>query len=214
MISGPGVIVTTTEKAARVYDGFATPKIIREVSPEYPLSARSVRVQGTVTLTVRVGKDGTVRDALIRGHVVPLDNVALAAVKQWRFEPPLFNGAPVEFVFTARMTFAADQPVVKLAMGSAGIPLDAANDFDAPKPITRVTPAYPTAAQKAGVTGMVILEVVLDKNGKVKSVTVLRHAAALEQAAVEAVRQWQYEPARLNGVPADVVFTAEIVFSL
>ena len=77
--------------------------------------------------------------------------------------------------------------------------------IEAPKKIADVTPAYPSIAQAAHVKGMVILEAVIDVHGNVTSVQVLRSVPLLDQAAVDAVRQWRYTPARLNGQPVPVV---------
>ena len=86
--------------------------------------------------------------------------------------------------------------------------------IEAPKKIADVTPAYPSIAQAAHVKGMVILEAVIDVHGNVTSVQVLRSVPLLDQAAVDAVRQWRYTPARLNGQPVPVVVTITINFSM
>ena len=84
-----------------------------------------------------------------------------------------------------------------------------------PAQIKRVQPAYPDDAKVAGITGMVILEVLLDTGGHVKQATVLRHVSpSIDQAALDAVRQWAYTPTLLNGAPVEVVFTVTVNFSM
>jgi protein TonB len=61
---------------------------------------------------------------------------------------------------------------------------------------------------------VVILEAIIDVNGSVQSVRVLRSQPLLEQAAVDAVRQWEYTPTLLNGVPVPVVMTVTVSFAL
>lgn len=77
-----------------------------------------------------------------------------------------------------------------------------------------VTPEYPRLARLRRVQGVVILEVTVDRQGDVADVTVLRSADGLDEAAVEAVRQWRYEPTLVNGRPVSVVLTETVRFQL
>jgi protein TonB len=85
-------------------------------------------------------------------------------------------------------------------------------DIRAPRKINHVNPAYPPLARSAGVGGIVILECVIDRDGRVRSVTVLRGFPLLNDAATDAVRQWTYTPTLLNGVPVEVVMTVTVNF--
>jgi protein TonB len=69
--------------------------------------------------------------------------------------------------------------------------------------IHRVTPAYPQQARLSGIQGTVSLQALIGKDGKVQNVKVLKGPAMLTQAAVDAVKQWQYKPFLLNGEPAE-----------
>jgi protein TonB len=85
------------------------------------------------------------------------------------------------------------------------------------KPPTKtadVAPVYPAIARTARVQGVVILEAVLDAHGGVTSVHVLRSIPLLDQAAVDAVQQWHFTPALLNGEPVPVVMTVTVNFKL
>jgi protein TonB len=79
---------------------------------------------------------------------------------------------------------------------------------------TDVAPTYPAIARSARVQGVVILEAVLDAAGRVQSVSVLRSIPLLDQAAVDAVRQWRFTPALLNGEAVPVVMTVTVNFTL
>ena len=83
-----------------------------------------------------------------------------------------------------------------------------------PRKVFDVTPVYPAIAQTARVQGVVILEAVIDAGGSVESVKVLRSIPLLDQAAVDAARQWRYTPALLNGEPVPVVMTVTVNFML
>jgi TonB family protein len=75
-------------------------------------------------------------------------------------------------------------------------------------------PVYPQTARAAGIQGVVILEVTIGEDGAVANARVLRSIPLLDQAALDAVRQWRYEPTLLNGVPTPVILTATVNFSL
>ena len=63
------------------------------------------------------------------------------------------------------------------------------------------------------VTGAVIIEATIGPDGKVIDAKVLRSIPLLDQAALDAVRQWEYTPTLLNGVPVPVVVTVTINFT-
>jgi protein TonB len=86
--------------------------------------------------------------------------------------------------------------------------------MQAPKKIADVTPVYPSIAQTVRVEGVVILEAVIDARGNVTSVEVLRSIPLLDRAAIDAVRQWRYTPALLNGQAVPVVVTVTVRFQL
>ena len=82
---------------------------------------------------------------------------------------------------------------------------------------TKVQPKYPELARKAKVTGNVILEAIVRKDGTVGNVKVLRSPGAnlgFEQSAIGAVKQWRYKPGVQNGRPVDVYFTIVVEFIL
>ena len=81
-----------------------------------------------------------------------------------------------------------------------------------PRKLRHVAPIYPQIAQQARVTGTVILEAVLSPTGAVSDVKVLRSVPLLDQAAIEAVRQWTYAPTLLNGTPVSVLMTVTVRF--
>jgi TonB family protein len=88
-------------------------------------------------------------------------------------------------------------------------------DVKAPVIINKVEPIYPEEARKARITGIVILEALIDKSGDVRDATVLKPLPfGLDQAALDAMRQWKFKPATLNGQPVDVVFNVTVNFKL
>jgi protein TonB len=87
-------------------------------------------------------------------------------------------------------------------------------NIKAPTKIKDARPVYPPEAEAAGVTGVVIIEAVIDQAGKVSSANVLRSIPPLDQSAVEAVRQWEFTPTLLNGAPVPVIMTVTVNFTL
>jgi protein TonB len=77
-----------------------------------------------------------------------------------------------------------------------------------------VIPIYPEIARQARVEGIVILEATTDTYGRVKFVKVLRSIPLLDQSAIDAVRQWVYEPMIINGRPRGVIFVVTVTFRL
>jgi protein TonB len=84
----------------------------------------------------------------------------------------------------------------------------------APKKIHDVAPKYPGMAQQARIQGTVIIEAVIGADGRVQSARSLRPMPFLEEAALEAVRQWVFTPTKLNGEAVPVVMTVTVSFQL
>jgi protein TonB len=99
----------------------------------------------------------------------------------------------------------APQPVAPVHLHSGMTP---------PAKTVDVSPRYPPVAQSARIEGVVILETVIDVQGRVESARVLRSVPLLDQAALDAVRQWRFTPARLNGEAVPVVMTVTVNFTL
>jgi len=94
-------------------------------------------------------------------------------------------------------------------------PIRVGGKIKEPRKTREVKPVYPEIARKARIEGVVILEITVDKQGNVTDVKVLRQLPmGLTEAAVEAVKQWKYEPSTLNGRPVDVLVTVTVTFRL
>ena len=87
-------------------------------------------------------------------------------------------------------------------------------NIQAPQLVKRVEPTYPELALVAKVTGLVILEASVSADGIVTDVRVLRSVKFLDQAAVDAVKQWRYAPLVLNGTATPFVLSVTLNFSV
>jgi protein TonB len=93
-------------------------------------------------------------------------------------------------------------------------PVRVGGNIRAPQKTRNVSPVYPQIAQSARVQGVVIIEATISPSGKVQDARVLRSIPLLDQAALDAVRQWEYSPTLLNGVPVPVIMTVTVNFTL
>src|SRR5215467_7087858 len=83
-----------------------------------------------------------------------------------------------------------------------------------PTKVKHVNPVYPAIAQSARVQGVVIIEATIGPTGTVQDAKVLRSIPLLDQAALDAVKQWVFTPTTLNGVPVPVIMTVTVNFTL
>jgi protein TonB len=165
--------------------------------------------------------------------------VAEDALRQWRFAPPIEEGKPKAVTVIANARFQLNSSTrtkgqvggvvggiiggalpkdrfspQEYAEGNALPEVRAFGDIKPPDLIFRVEPKYPEVARQARVEGTVILEVTTDANGYVSSATILRSIPLLDQAAVESVRQWIYEPLVIEGKPRKCLLTTTVRFIL
>lgn len=93
-------------------------------------------------------------------------------------------------------------------------PIRVGGNIQAPAKIRDVRPVYPPDAQLNQISGVVIIEVTVDRDGKVREARVLRSIPQLDAAAVAAVRQWAFVPTYLNGQAVPVIMTVTVNFTL
>jgi TonB family protein len=214
--------VSWPQDAIRVGGTMKPPIKVRDVKPMYPEIARTSRVQGVVICEALIGVDGKVADVRVLRSIPLLDQAAIDAVRQWEFVPTLLNGNPVPVVMTTTVNFILDGGSPNLGMpvqyGQAtNWPSDAVRVGGGLRPpikVRDVKPAYPDAAQKARVQGIVICDVLIGPDGKVADARVLRSIPLLDQAAFDAVLQWEFTPTQVNGNPVSIIMTVTVNFTL
>ena len=94
------------------------------------------------------------------------------------------------------------------------LPLRVGGDIVPPTKVKNVNPTYPPAAVSKKVQGQVWVEATIGADGKVKDAKVVRSIPQLDQAALDAVRQWEFTPTLLKGVAVPVIMTVWVSFSL
>ena len=95
----------------------------------------------------------------------------------------------------------------------ARAPVRVGGQIKPPVKIKDVPPVYPAVAKSARVQGDVVIEATVGDDGKVADARVVKSIPLLDQAALDAVKQWEYQPSLLNGVPMPVVMTVTVRFT-
>lgn len=83
-----------------------------------------------------------------------------------------------------------------------------------PRLIREVRPLYPPLARQARIQGVVKINAIVSRNGTVQSLETVSGHPLLVTAALDAVRQWLYEPTQLNGEPVEVILVVDVNFRL
>jgi protein TonB len=202
-------LVATIDETGRVVE-------IRKVREPLVLTP-SASTNPTAT---RIAAEAMVRDAA-------------SALRRWTYAPP--TDGPIAFGVTFSFKPGAEPtasqataiPAVPSGQAAAAAslsgvaspggpnqPVRVGGSIKAPTQISKVQPVYPLIAQSARVSGVVILEAVIGVDGRVTDARVLRSIPLLDQAALDAVRQWVYTPTLMNGVPVPVIMTVTVTFTL
>jgi protein TonB len=178
------------------------PQKTKHVDPEYPSSARSAGVQGQVVVALIIGTDGRVESASTKTSIPALDPGALVAAKQWEYAPTAYDGEAVRVAMDVGVDFKLVAPQPPMRVGGSTAPLQKRD----------VRPVYPPEAKNKRIEGVVIIEVTLTADGRVQDARILRGIPLLNQAALDAVRQWEYQPTLVKGVPVPVIMTVTVQF--
>ena len=224
----------------RAGDNVMSVRLLRRVPPVYPPLARQARIQGTIILKVLISKSGDVANLqLVSGHPM-LAPAAIEAVKQWKYDPYLLNGEPVEVDTNVAVNFTlSDKPPAAGVTGNvsagpaggviSGVASSTPGDQTPPATpqrvrvssgveagmlVSKVNSIYPQEAKDQHTQGVVILQVIVDKEGNVANIQLISGHPLLAPAAIEAVKQWKYRPYLLNGNPVEVDTQVQVNFTL
>lgn len=188
------------------------PRVVLEsyVAPQYPEAARKNGIEGKVVLDVTVGEDGTVGKITVTEGVPEwpsLEESAQEAVRQWKFEPATEGGEPVEMSVAIPVMFGLDASK------------QTAEADTAPELVNEsvIKPEYPEDARKDGVSGKVLLDVVIKKDGSPGKISVKQGIPgypSFGEKAVEAVSQWKFKPATKDGEPIEMITAIPLMFRL
>jgi TonB family protein len=206
----PAVRYVGTADGAPAGEPRVAPAIAEYTTPAlYSDQARQRRIEGIVTIAVRVDERGNLTSArVVKGLGFGLDQNALVAVRQWRFLPGTSQGkaramdADIDVEFNLK-TEALNELIANDMVTLVGPGV-------APPRVARTTDI---ASPVIGVRGSVILDVVLLEDGSPKIVRILQSLSTeADESAVRHFEQWRFSPAMRNGVPVKVRMNAEVRF--
>ena len=204
------------------------PEPIKTVQPSYPAAAKKDKIEGTVWVKVWVDETGKVADATIeKSDANVFEGTAIDAVKQWRFKPALSKGKPVSVWVTIPFRFklqdkemAESRPAVTMKVRPVFPtkqlpPVENMKVDKDPEAVEQVNPKYPEKAMQDRIEGTVWTKMWIDESGNVVAVDVTKtENEALNQAAIDAGKQWKFKPALVNGKPVAVWITVPFRFKI
>lgn len=114
----------------------------------------------------------------------------------------------------AGLLFSGCLVSIAAAAPAGARPPRGSQQIDPPKQLKRVEPVYPETAVQARIQGIVTIEATIGPDGRVTSAKIIGSIPLLDEAALTAVRQWEYAPTMINGVATPVIMTVKVNFAL
>ena len=212
---------------------------------QYPINAQKNHTQGRVTVQFVVNKDGSISEPkIIRGVDPDLDGEAIRVISLMpKWKPGMQKGQPVRVKYTVPVMFRLSddgqkeeyKPIPKIdetvVVGYASKQAPAEEDpvFEVVENMPEFAGGmgglmqylsknikYPVEAQKAGIQGRVIMQVIIDKNGNVTNPKVTQPVdPLLDTEAIRVTASMpKWKPGTQRGMPVNVKYTFPIVFRL
>lgn len=190
------------------------PRVIRVLLPSYPISAAEDGIEGRIVLRLVVGSDGVAHEAEVV-EAEPegvFEESALAVVVKYKFKPAVKNGENVDCIvkLPIKFTLSADDKGVF----AKAYKLDELNQV--PRLLYSEPSVYPYSAKEEGIEGQVVLGFVVGADGYVHEPQVLEAEpeGVFEEAALDAIIEYRFEPAVKNGENVDCIVKMPMKFSL
>ncbi len=143
----------------------------------------------------------------------PLDNPPRAVMEIAPAQPKTKPEASAD-VSAPKLVLGSTEPAMPiLSKPNVALPAPPKSELVPATLVSRTAPVYPQLARQLGVSGIVAMNVIISRDGTIKTVKVLNGAMQLRAAAVEAVRQWRYKPATLNGTPVETSADVQVNFT-
>ena len=189
-----------------------------EATPELLQSVKSVSPpRVTVHLQFRVYEDGSVGDMKVLKGPEEFHQAAIDAILQYRFKPGTLNGKVVPVRMTQWVIFRLPK---EQSTPPASVDADSSKVLEfymvevKPKVLHSVKPVHPEEALRDSLEGKVFLKFMVNVDGSVSDVRVLRGPEAFHQAAIDGILQFRFKPAEHNGKPVAVWMTQPVSFRL
>lgn len=205
-------VLSESERAEYVADGLQAATSALALDPDY------VEALIYKNLLLRSKAEITADPVENRRLIVEADALRARAVELRKAQSPARTRAMEAKVFAGATAQAPPPPPPPppppLAPVDGIMPLRVGGNIAPPAKIHHVAPEYPPIAKAAGVQGVVVLDVVVDTAGAVRDGRILRSIPLLDQAALDAVKQWRFQPTLVNGQAMPISLTVTIDFAL
>ena len=189
--------------------GDAPGEALMKVQPVYPPAAKQTNASGEVQVAIVIGENGRVISAkAVSGHPA-LRSAAEDAARKWVFKPTEAGGKPVQVQGTLSFIFNLTPPPTSVSPAAAtsaetSRKLTVSGGVLQGKAIKKVQPQYPPIARAARASGPVQVQVTIGETGEVIEATVISGHPLLRDVALQAARQWVFQPTELSAVPVKV----------
>lgn len=195
---------------------------INKAIPAYPAEAKEKKVEGDVTVEVKVNEEGKVISAkYVSGPEIFTDSVVKAA-KEWTFKPNMVKGEATKVAgvlsfrfkletFTEAMTKANSQATSESSEKENSVPevlppsiIRRSEGVIRGLAINKALPEYPLEAREQKVEGDVVVEITINEEGNIASSRVVSGPELLRNSALEAAKQWTFKTTTLDSHPVKV----------
>lgn len=239
----PGEASPSSQHSSAPQAQIVAGRLVHKEDPKYPKEARKRKIQGQVVLQVTVDENGKVNRAAGISGDLSLVNAAEEAVLKWVFEPFMQNGQAVSVQQNVTFNFDLNRKIgeielplpdpkplsasvvsylpVRLRFSKAPPPGVASGVFrvgggvSAPRILFTHDPEYSDEARRAKYQGVCVLSLIVGPDGLPRDIRVARSLGmGLDEKAIEAVRQWRFQPALKDGTPVAVAINVEVEFRL
>jgi TonB family protein len=180
-----------------------------KAQPIYPSIAKQINASGEVLVVVIIGENGRVISAkAISGHPV-LRSAAEDAARKWVFKPTEVGGKPVQVQGSLTFIFRPPPPTTSVPPTAAPSAetskrISVSGGVLQGKAIKKVQPPYPPIAKAARASGAVQVQITVSETGEVIEAGVISGHPLLRDAALQAARQWLFQPTEVGGAPVKV----------
>lgn len=217
---GAGLAAVALAAAAHAAGGSVTMvRVIHEQTPVYPPALLDEGVNsGRVDVALSIGADGKVDDCLAVAYTrQEFAQAAVAAIRHWTFDPARFDGRPVPCTSAVDVEFRAQGTAIvtmnlqdyvanwmaSIAQRDGSFRALTLGQLDhVPRPVHVVAPIYPAQLAQAGRSGPVTVSFYIDRTGAVRLPCVGPGTdPALASLAIDALRQWRFQPPLYRGRP-------------
>jgi TonB family protein len=184
---------STISPLRRIGGGVTPPKVLHTVDPQFSEQARKAKFNGIVLINLIVDTNGMPQNVhILRGVGMGLDEKAVEAVKQYVFQPAMEGGKPVPVQLNVEVNYQI---------------------FDGPKVLHSVPLELSDEARQAHASGTILVAFTVDTHGNAQDVHVLHGVGmGMDIRAVQAIRQYMFQPFVENGQPVAKATTLPLKF--